>query len=745
MRFFVPVPSVFSRVVLEIGGRAPRRFLLPLLVVLAFFGMHFSARAEGTAYWEWSKRNDFSAGSLEGVSLSDNGMVRVYPAPALVADLNQPFALSAISVGPDIVIGTGHSGQVFRVSGVGKSELLADFDEMDVTALAADRNGTIYAATSPDGKIYRIGSDRKAVVVADPSEKYIWGLAVKGNGTLVFSTGAKSGLFEVDSAGTVKKIYSSSEANFTALFVAADGAIWFGTDPGGLVLRVDPAGRVATLYDSPMREIRRFVQGADGLVLALGNGEKSAAGSTPATSPTASGDGQPSVTVSVSEEGFSESPTSGTAATPAVQKGQDAGGFASAVYRFGKDLVPETMWSSGDVSVSSIQTTAAGLIAGTVGKGRILRIGEDGRYDILGQTGEEQVSFLLPGADGKLKAVTSGFSKIFHLEGAGEKSEGVYTSAVQDAKNPVEEWGTTWWEGRGAISAQTRTGNTLVPDATWSDWSAESTQAGFRVPSPKARFLQVRFRLKGEAELSSLRVAYLPKNLAPAITSLTVLTPGIALQDALIPPVDPGLLATGLELTQFGVVANQPPRKVFQRGARSLQWTAEDKNGDQITYRLSFRLRGETGWRKLGENLKNPYFVIEGGDLPDGVYEFRLEASDAVSNAEKFALASSRYSDPVVIDNTPPTVKFGPSVFTEGKTGVSFEVSDLGATLKKVEYSVDGGAWSAIYPVDNVLDGKNESFTLNLPGLSKGDHFISVRVLDAGYNSGSEKLTFKIP
>lgn len=744
MRFFVTTRSVGPLGEGRVRWQFLRSVLLPCLLTLSFLGAGLSARAEGTAHWEWSKRSDFSAGILEGVSLSDNGVARVFPAPVQVADLNQPFALSAIAVGGDVIIGTGHSGQVFRVSGDGKSELLADFEEMDVTALAADRTGVILAATSPDGKIYRVGTDKKVTVVADPTEKYIWGLAIKANGTVVFATGAKAGLFEVESGGSIRKIHSSSEANFTALFVAADGAIWFGTDPGGLILRVDPSGKISTVYDSPMREIRRFVQGPDGAIFALANGEKSP-GATSSPSPAGAGDGQPSVTVSVSEEGFSETPTSTGGGAATAPKGQDSGGFSSSVFRFGRDLAPETLWTSGEVSVASIQIAGTSLVAGTSGKGRILKIGEDGRYDILGQTGEEQVSFLLPAGDGRLKAVTSGFSKLYLLGGAGDKAEGNLTSAVQDAKNSVEEWGTVWWEGKGSVAVQTRTGNTQVPDATWTDWSTESNQPGARITSPKARFFQFRLKLKGDAEVSAVRVAYLPKNIAPAISAFAALTPGVALQDALIPPVDPALLATGLELTQFGVVANQPPRKVFQRGARSLQWTAEDKNGDQLTYRLYFRLRGETTWRKLAENLRNPYHVIEAGDLPDGVYEFRLDVTDAASNSEKFALSASRYSDPVIFDNSPPSVKFGTPTIAEGKASINFEVADGGASLKKVEYSVDGSTWAPIYPQDNVLDGKSESFTLSLAGLSKGDHFVSVRVMDAGFNSGSEKLTFKIP
>lgn len=744
MRFPVTNRLVSARGKASSGRHSLRQLFFFCLVSLSFFWTCLPVRAEGTAYWEWSKKSDFSAGSLEGVSLSDNGVARVHPAPVMVAELNQPFALSAISVGPDVVIGTGHSGQVFRVTGAGKSELLADFDEMDVTALAADRDGTVFAATSPDGKIYRIAPDKKVTPVADPPEKYIWGLAIRGNGNVVFSTGAKAGVFEVETGGSIRKIFASPEANFTALFVAADGAIWLGTDPGGLVLRVDPTGKVSTIYDSPMREIRRFTQASDGTVYALANGEKSVA-SSPSSSSTPAGDSQPSVTISVSEDGFSETPATASGTPQSAPKGQDSGGFASAVYRFGKELTPETVWTSGEVSAASIQFFGTSLYAGTSGKGRVIKIGDDGRFDILGQTGEEQISFLLAGGDGKLKAVTSGFSKVFLLPGPGEKAEGILTSPVQDAKNPVEEWGTVWWEAKGVVAVQTRTGNAQVPDATWTDWSAEVNQPGARISSPKARFFQFRLKLKGDAEVSSVRVAYLPKNLPPTISAFSALSPGVALQDALIPQVDPALLATGLELTQFGVVANQPPRKVFQRGARSLQWTAEDKNGDQLSYRLAFRLRGEPAWRKLAENLKNPYFVIEAGDLPDGVYEFRLDVSDAASNPEKFALTASRYSDPIVIDNTPPGVKFGAPVIAEGRVSLGFEVTDAGAALKKVEYSVDGGGWAAIYPQDNVLDGKSESFTLTLFGLSKGDHFVSVRVMDSGFNSGSEKLTFKIP
>ncbi len=43
----------------------------------------------------------------------------------------------------------------------------------------------------------------------------------------------------------------------------------------------------------------------------------------------------------------------------------------------------------------------------------------------------------------------------------------------------------------------------------------------------------------------------------------------------------------------------------------------------------------------------------------DGRYYFKVVASDAPANAPEFALESELTSSPVLIDNTPPDVKFG--------------------------------------------------------------------------------------
>ena len=68
-----------------------------------------------------------------------------------------------------------------------------------------------------------------------------------------------------------------------------------------------------------------------------------------------------------------------------------------------------------------------------------------------------------------------------------------------------------------------------------------------------------------------------------------VLPPGVALQQQIQMQTDPNIESAGLDPSLFGMVAQTPPRRLFQRGARSLQWQAEDRNGDTLEYAVYYR------------------------------------------------------------------------------------------------------------------------------------------------------------
>ena len=50
----------------------------------------------------------------------------------------------------------GAPARVYRITPQGQSSIIFEPQELQVQALAVDKNGVLYAATNPDGKVYRI-------------------------------------------------------------------------------------------------------------------------------------------------------------------------------------------------------------------------------------------------------------------------------------------------------------------------------------------------------------------------------------------------------------------------------------------------------------------------------------------------------------------------------------------------------------------------------------------------------------
>src|SRR6185436_18366487 len=156
------------------------------------------------------------------------------------------------------------------------------------------------------------------------------------------------------------------------------------------------------------------------------------------------------------------------------------------------------------------------------------------------------------------------------------------------------------WKGENPAGIQmlTRSGNTGIPDKTWSDWAPVSDSG--RVISPSARFIQWKAVLtsavnRGAPLLDSVTLPYLQQNFAPEVTSVEVLPPGVTLTK--VPatlsngspiPSDPALVRAnfraGLQPT-----GKTPPRKSVERGVQSLQWTAVDRNQDTLSFDVYYR------------------------------------------------------------------------------------------------------------------------------------------------------------
>ena len=721
-----------------------------LLVLAAFIGV----RAGQPGLWETSGRAELLKGDARGVSISDTGVVMLAPRLTEVFNTQQTYVWSsAIDSQGNVFLGTGHDGKTFKIAPNGSGALLYDATELDVTALAIGRDGVVFAGTSPDGKVYRIAADGKAEVYFDPADKYIWSLAVMSDGSLAVGTGDSGKLYRVRTANAAPDaslLVNTNQTHVISLAVTSQGDLIAGTDSGGLVLRVSPEGKTFALFDTQLREIHALAPAADGSIyaLALSDAASASRGSTNPVVTTGQSPegGTPSTSVTITA--IDESGIPLQQPTPTRSR-SDVSSARSAVFRILPDGATDVVWSSPTVTAFAIAPglQAGSVLIGTADKGRIYSVTNDGRDTLLLQSPEGQISSLFV-KNNQVYAASSNQGKLFRF-GNELVGEGTYESPVRDAKLTAA-WGRIWWRGGGAVEVQTRTGNGERPDATWSDWSsAYRDPEGNQITSPRARFIQWRATVRSAASstpawIEDVSVAYLPRNVAPEVLSINVLPIGVGLQQMAQVTVDPNVESSGLDPSVFGPVAPVPPRRFYQRGARSFQWQAEDRNSDTLEYAVYYRALNEQTFRLLKDKLRENFYTIDGAALADGRYVIKVIASDAPDNPPGQKLSGERLSEPVDIDNTPPVVKVvGQPQVTRDTVRVVFSVDDATGKIRKADASIDGAAWLPVFPDDGIADSGHEVYSVEFGALAPGEHTISLRSFDSSGNVGTLSITLK--
>ena len=692
--------------------------------------------AVGPQVWSVNSRAEVRRGDAHGVSIDSDGTITLAPKLTEIYKTGEQYIWSsAVDASGSVFLGTGPEGKIFRVNATGQGSQLAKLAEMNVTAVTVGQNGELFAGTSPDGKVYRVDPSGKADVYFEPKEKYIWALAVMNDGSLAVATGDHGVIYRVRSAGAAKDasvMFDTSQTNVISLASDKGGNLYAGTDPDGIVMRFDASGKPFGLLDSSLREVHKIAVAEDGsiYILALGESVSTPKTETPAPStPTAA-------TVTAERVGQPE---------PAAKSRYELASARSAVYHVLPDGSSDLIWASPGVTGFSLTPTVGGALVGTSDKGRVYSISNDGRDTLALQTDANQISTLIPTPAGTL--ATSSNPGTLYRFGSDAAAEGSYESSILDAKNTAT-WGRLWWRSNGNVAIQTRSGNTEKPNETWSSWStAATTQKGIEVTSPKARYLQWRAVLRGAgASVSEVNIAFIPRNVAPEMLSLNVLPTNVGL--AANPPVqvDPNIALSGLDPTAFGLPAltNVPPRKIYQRGAVSLQWTAEDRNGDKLVYDVYYKQVGDAAFNLLRGDVSENFMTIDGQSLADGRYIFRVVARDAPSNPASLALSGERITEPVDIDNTAPTVtSAGAPQMSGDRAHVSFDAADAASYLTRAEYSVNGGDWMPVYADDGISDSPRERYTVEVPLTKPGEYAVTIRIYDVNGNAGNARAVVR--
>lgn len=723
-----------------------RNFLALVMSVL------FAAPASAVApqFWHVRSAEDFLAGDVEGFAVTSRGELRPGPALKKVATFTDPFVLSqASSPNGDYYFGTGNDGKVYRLRGT-ELKVVYTAPEPEIYALAF-RDGALFVGSSPNGKVYRVNpADGKGSPFFDPKQAYIWSIVPLPDAALAVGTGVEGKLFRVSAAGEGKSLFDAPETHLRSIAVKRDGTLLVGGSGKGRIYEVRADGSAHALYDSSLNEISAIYVDASGVGWAAG-----VSNVLPSSAPAA----KPAQAKPATGQTAAGSSSSGTAAEPkkdetptnvevsfsfedqsnaAVQAGSgelykiNTDGFVEVERKFDREMI---------YAISGGRDGSILLATGP--QGRLYEF-KNSEVALIAVVPEKQI-VSISDRDGQTVVTTTNSGAVYQTQnGVPQKAE--FRSAAKDVDR-FSRFGHYRIDGQdlgdGHIAIAFRSGNTKTPDATWSGWSAASAATDGAIDVPAGRYIQWRLTAPKPAAavvVDRVTVSFMNRNTAPSIDGLAVQDPAVVFITGSYPASPQVVEATNPD--EYGIFTslegardskNDPGKKVFRKGFRTVNWRAHDDNGDSIRFTLSFRRKGADRWLRLRDNLDDNSFNFDTSQLPDGTYELRLVATDATDNPNE-ALTDMKEGVEFQVDNTPPTV-----AVTADRDEVVVRIADKMSPIGKVEYSADAQKWIRMTPVDGIADSTVETYRLKRDALQ--GRFVIVRAVDGFFNVATESIT----
>ena len=714
---------------------------------------------QGTQVWQQSKFEDFEKGRATGVAIRSDGTLELAPRFKTVYTSPSTYlwAIAADKAG-NVYAAAGAPARVYQIRADGASSVIFEPKELQVQSLV-EREGALYAATSPDGKVYKLtpagaaenaaAKNKKSAPVAaaekpanadnqaamekqaaawsssiyfDPKTKYIRDLALDAPGNLYVATGDHGEIFRVTPDGQSALFFQSDEAHIRALAIDAKNNVIAGSDGSGLVYRIAPSGEAFVLYSANKKEITALAVDSAGNIYVAGDGTKQ-----PIATPVANAAPPNPAPASVPNP-----PQQPPPAPPAA-----APGGGSEIYKIAADGSPTLLWSSREDLVYALALRSLDgrqqLVAGTGNKGRVvslpaagIAISDDGSFTDLLRASANQVTGFAAAPGGGLWVCTSNLGKVLRM-GPEPEHEGTLESDVFDA-HLFSRWGRAEVRGHGDYELRVRSGNVDNPDRNWSPWkkAALAAHANDPIPAPPARFVQWELRLRdGNAhpKVESVELNYLTKNVPPVVDDVEVRAPGQLAANAASSKAAEASQSSG----PAPAAANNPP--VRAGNSVTVHWNAHDDNGDELTYSLFYRGDGESNWKPLTHDLiSEKSYSFDPSLLPDGGYTIRVVASDAASHSADEALTGEKESPRFEIDTTPPRIQDLQAAVesdpgSKGAAGgpqvkllhVTFRAVDGFSAIRRAEYSLDAGDWQLIVPVGELSDKSIENYDFSIP------------------------------
>ncbi len=679
-------------------------------LVLAALGLwSASSQARGTRIWELAGFDELDKGEVIGTRVSSRGEVALGFQANKLGLSEIGLVWSAVTGKKGVVfLGTGYEGKIFRVNGNSVSEI-ATTGQLVVTSMALDKRGDLYVATLPDAVIWKVPKPA-GIRPGKPVKAKKWATLPKGTlhvwqigfdsvkRMLYAATGPEGKLFAIGPDGKASVYLDTEEEHVMCVAFDHKKRLVAGTSPSALVFRISGPGRAVALADFDGTEVKSLHVYDKELVAAVN---------------------QFSITPSIPSK-----PAKSKTGKPKDTKKPGDG----EIYRLGPQGQFEQLWKQKKGHVVALEVSRSGVIyAGLGTDGKIISIDADRVVRTELDLDEREVMALI--VDDQLRFALTGDSGAVYQVDWARPADAIYYTPLLDA-GTVSQWGRVSWFANGPLRVQSRSGNTIKPDNTWSDWSAD-LRSGDEIQSPAAGYLQLRLTWANNKQgvLRSLQVAYRSFNQRTVITELNPSSP--------FPNPSRSSSRTDPKISTRTVSAHFINRNELEL---DLNWRVSNPDGDTMRYQLWYQAMGETLWRpitKPDEVHSATHYTWRTESIPEGVYRIRLRADDSPDNDPSEVLTDEFFSVPVLVDNHQPSVK---GLTVTGKR-VRGRAVDSFSEIAAIQYSVDAGPWLPIFSKDGVLDEKSEEFESTLPDeLPAGPHAVAVRAFDRAGNMGSAEV-----
>jgi len=231
--------------------------IFPFLILLS------PAFAEGTRSWEQSKFEDLIKGTTKGVAVRSAGGLELAPAFTALSTTPSTYIWSiAADREGSLYAAAGSPARVYRISPEGKLTTIFEPQELQVQALVVDKSGAIYAATNPDGKVYKI--EHRAAASGKSSKDMKPAENAK-------DTSEKTSP-AADPSWTSSVYFEPGTKYIWDLALDDAGDLYVATGDHGEIFRVTPKGDHSVFFKSDEAHIRELALDAKGNLIAGSDG-----------------------------------------------------------------------------------------------------------------------------------------------------------------------------------------------------------------------------------------------------------------------------------------------------------------------------------------------------------------------------------------------------------------------------------------------------------------------------------------